>query len=660
MLRLRALSTGLVLALAVLAACGGAGRWRRPVPLLSNTPNAALEMNEIRRMWGDLEGRDREALRVRIRQFLAKYPNDGATPLARTYLTFILLSDGDFSEAKAQLDFLETIPMGATRDFSTVARARLLRLTGRAKEALELLAPLAGKMVDRHALELFQEEITLDAVAAHRDYEAIAYMDSWLRHGDEEEREEARRKIPEALATMSPQVLEASLRAMRATAARGPGAGGYSVEMQRFVASQLAGYAVETGDARLAQWLTDPDAGAPVLASDAGVLVSELATRNRSTRAVSGRTIGLVLPTGSSSLRDSAADAARGAAWALDLPRAAKDSGDKSILVTRDDGGRADRIELVLDDLASDGAAVILAGFDPDSADRALRWAETNGVPVITLAAPRSAYPGRFGFVVGEPPSSSIEVLSDALLARRETKVALVTDVTTVVDVARVVPTRPKLAFFQPAPCELGAPAASGPRFPLPAWEKAGVRTWLVAGPEPCARDVLHEVGELRGALVALTLEGIGAYERAAAAKVLSAAAGSLPVRQEAAPTRRGAENRGTSSHDAGPSGAVHAGGAIDPDIQRFMISFSAKPTWFTALSRDAAVLARRAVVSLPTDATSRADDVTARRETARKALEGARAPLWTSEESGFSSGGEAAGSSEHTVKRTVKVVELH
>ncbi|WP_394833919.1 hypothetical protein LVJ94_46185 [Pendulispora rubella] len=636
--RFRAFSV-IALALALAAACGGAGKRRRPAATLSSTPAASAEMAEIRRMWGDLEGRDRDALRTRIRQFLSRFPNDGAAALARTYLTFLLLSDGDLTEAKAQLDYLETIPPGATRDFSMVARARLLRLTQRPNEALELLAPLAGKMVDRHALELFQEEISLDAVAAHHDYEAIAYMDSWLRHADDEEREEARRKIPEALANMSPQVLEASLRSMRASARGGaPLVTGYSVEMQRFVALQLSAYAVATGDARLAQWLVDPAAGAPVLGSDAGLLVSELATRHRTTRAVAGRTIGLVLPTGSSSQRDAAADAARGAAWALNLPRAAKDPGDKTLLVTRDDGGRADRIESVLDDLASDGAGVILAGFDPESADRALRWAETSGVAVVVLAAPRHATPMKFGFVAGEPYTSSIEALTEALVSRRETKVATVADATSLADVARIVTERPKLMFFQPAPCDLEGQGTGEHRFPLSVWEKAGIRSWLVSGPEPCARDVLREVGELRGGggvMVVLTLETIGAYERATSAKVLSAAAGSLPVR--------------LTGLDAGAG----AGAPAEPDIQRFMASFSARPTWFTAVARDAATLARRAIVALPTDTTTNPDAVTARREDTRRSLESVNAALWTSGEShGFSPG-------EHTVKRTVKVVEL-
>ncbi|HWL86542.1 MAG TPA: hypothetical protein VNO21_12110, partial [Polyangiaceae bacterium] len=74
--------------------------------------------------------------------------------------------------------------------------------------------------------------------------------------------------------------------------------------------------------------------------------------------------------------------------------------------------------------------------------------------------------------------------------------------------------------------------------------------------------------------------------------------------------------------------------------------------TWFAAIGHDAAMLARRALSSLPTTTTTNADEVTARREAARTALESARAPLWTSDEPGLQ--GDA-----HLVKRTVKVVEM-
>ena len=89
-------------------------------------------------------------------------------------------------------------------------------MQGRPAPAFELLRRLAGKIVDPQVFELFQREITLDAVASHQNYEAIAYMDSWLRNADEDDREVARAEIPKALRAMPTDVLENSLRAMRA------------------------------------------------------------------------------------------------------------------------------------------------------------------------------------------------------------------------------------------------------------------------------------------------------------------------------------------------------------------------------------------------------------------------------------------------------------
>lgn len=586
-------------------------------------------MAELRQAWSDDTGYGRGELKLKMQRFLSKYPNDGTAPLARVYLAFLLLGEGDLQGAEAEIAKVENIRPGATRDFAMIAKARLLRMHGRAGEALDLIAPLAGKIVDTDALELFQEEITLDAVASHRDYEAIAYMDSWLRYGREEDRELARQKIPDALAKMSPEVLEASLRAMR-TASRTDGtAGGYSLEMQRYVAARLAAYAVETDNARLAHWLVDPDAGAAVLSVDAGLMVSELATQHRRTRSVSGRTIGLVLPTGTFALRDSAADVARGAAFALDLPRSESAIGDSVRLITRDDGGRGDRVDSVLEDLAADGASVILAALEPDQADRALRWADRSGVTIIALAAPRHTQPGRYGFVMGEPYSTSLDVLADALLARRETKAALVTDEASMGDVSRMVHDRPRLSVFQPAPCDVSIAATSSEgRFPVEAWEKAQFRTWLVSGSQSCARDLIREVGELRGGLIALTLQAATLPERNTVAKILAASAGSLPARV---------------NQDAG---------AVDPGIQRYTSSFGAIPTWFSALGRDAALLARQAVSTLPTDTTTEPRQVTARRDQVRSALEKARGPLWTSEH-------DSIDVPTHTLRRSVRVLEL-
>ena len=196
-------------------------------------------------------------------------------------------------------------------------------------------------------------------------------------------------------------------------------------------------------------------------------------------------------------------------------------------------------------------------------------------------------------------------------------------------DVSRAVRDRPTLSVFQPTLCDATLPLDSpNGRFPVAAWEKAGFRTWLVSGSQSCARDILREVGEARGGLIALTLQAGTSLERNTAAKVIAASAGLLPVR------------------------GGHDGGGGDPAVARFMGSFGAIPTWPTALGRDAVVLARQAMAALPTDTTNDAAAVTSRREAVRAALERAKSSLWTSETDAFQPG-------SHVLARTVRVIDL-
>ncbi len=614
--------------LAAFVACGGGSRGPKPSPTLASTPEAAMEFHQIHQGWQNIDTA-RSELRLRVERFVRRFPEDGLTPLVRVYLTFILMDEGDFAAADNQLAVLNALPYGATRDFALVAQARALRQKNRAEEAFELLQPLAGKIVDSDARERFQEEIALAAFEAHHDYEAIAYMDTWLRYADEDEKDVARVKVPVALSKMKPEVLEGTLRSMRLNA-RATGSGS---EIQRLIATRLAAFAVEKGDTRLAQWLVDPDAGAPILGLDAGLLVSELATRHHGVSAVAGRTIGLILPTGTPAMRDAAADVARGVAWALNLPRSNPAAGDGTRLITRDRGGAADSVEPILEDLAGDGAAIIIAGFDPTSVDAAMRWAERSAVPVVILSEPPTPRPAHFAFVLGEPNINVLNALAEALIARRENKVAVISDRDTIREVAASFGARKGLTLFEPVSCDVDAMRPGESRFPLATWEKAGFRTWLISGPESCAQEALHEIGQLRGGLIALTLEAAGAIDRTLPARVLTASAGVIPV---LAPAK--------GSGDAGAD-------KIDPGVRSFMGSFGATPTWRTALGRDAGILARAAVLNLPLDDALAPAEVTRRRELVRREFAAAKQHLWTSEAEGVDA--------SNTLRRTLKIIEV-
>lgn len=617
-------------------ACGGSDADLRPVATVASNTASTAALDDIRDAW-DERGLDGPSeLRLKIDRFLRLYPEDGAIDLVHVFYAELLLEQNDLTGATQQLALAEapkkfsTAPReGTTRNFLLVTRAHLFRLLGRPAESFELLRPLAGKIVDGQVFELFQEEITLDAVAARKDYEAIAYMDSWLRNADEDNRETAREEIPKALSVMPSDVLENSLRAMRSNQTPS----GYGAEIQRLIGTRLAEVAVATGNTRLANWLVDPSAGgAPaVLDSDAGLIVSELATRHHDVLTVDRRTIGIVIPAGSEMLRDQAADVMRGVAWGLELPRRDSNAGDQTRLVTRDDGGRADQIEAVLDDISGEGAGVIVCALQGTTADRAVKWAEKNHVVVMTLAAPEHEKPVHYAFSLGSPPGEQLKTLADALvISGTKRRVAPVVDADLADDLSAVFAKQPALSPFQPVPCEIASGAAADQgRFPLAAWERSGIRTWLVAGPEDCARDLLHEVGPQRDGVIALSLEAAGATDQGVLARVLDVSAGLIPY---VASATKGAPN--------------------DSDIGKFSQSFGANPTWAAALGRDAAILARRAVASLPMDTTVDANDVARRRSQIATNLAAARSSLWTSEAQGFAT-------STHGLPRTLRVVEV-
>jgi hypothetical protein len=615
-------------------ACGGSDADLRPVATVASNTASSAALDDIRDAWDERETAGPSELRLKIERFLRLYPEDGAIDLVHVFYAQLLLEQNDLKGATDQLALAEvpkkfsTAPReGTTRNFLLVARAHLFRLLGRPGESFELLRPFAGKIVDGQVFELFQEEITLDAVAARKDYEAIAYMDSWLRNADEDNRETAREEIPKALAVMPSDVLENSLRAMRSNQTPS----GYGAEIQRLIGTRLADVAVQTGNTRLANWLVDPAAGgAPaVLDSDAGLVVSELATRHHDVTTVDRRTIGIVIPAGSEMLRDQAADVMRGVAWGLELPRRDPTAGDQTRLVTRDDGGRADQLEAVLDDISGEGAGVIVCALQGTTADRAVKWAEKNHVVVMTLAAPTHEKPVHYAFNLGSPPAEQLKALADALvISGTKRRVAPVVDADLADDLSAAFAAHPALAPFQPVPCEIGAGTANPGRFPLSAWEKAGVRTWFVAGPEDCARDLLHEVGPQRDGVVALSLEAAGATDQGVLARVLNASAGVIPF------------NPGSTT-----------AAANDSDIAKFTKSFGANPTWAAALGRDASILARRAVAALPLDTTVDPNEVGRRRSQIASNLAAARASLWTSEAQGFTS--------SHAVPRTIRVVEV-
>lgn len=601
-----------VTALGSVGACSRTARKAEPVASLSDSPAAAAAFSRLRESW-DARKLDPGALR----EFIARYPKDGSAPLARVYLAFALMDAGELVAADGVLATSAELPPGTTRDLATIARARSLRLHGAPQSALDGIRPLVGKVVDDADREIFLEEVALSAIAAHDDYEALAYLDAWLRGVGEDEKDRVKAQIAQILETLARPVLEQTYRTMRA---RGV-ASGYGADTQKLVAERLARIAVESNDAALARWLVEQSGvSAAQTGGDAGLELGELAESRRGLATVTGRTVGLLLPTRDRALQDEAADVVRGLSWALDLPRSAgREEGAR--LVTRDDGVDLAGTRTAMEELAGEGATVIVAGFDRASADRAVTWSEQTGVAVVLLAAPSpSRMPRKAAVVLGERVEREVAMLADALARHGVTTAAFVADTADDEDAASTLDARAGLTLLPTVRCDVPLSNAGSTRFPVDPWWRGGARGWLVSGPSSCARDVLHDVGTIvpraragKAPAVALTLEsGIPMTEAPRGIVVFAASAGIVPVL------------------------AARPEDARDPDVRSFMERLGARPSYWTALGHDAGVLAKASVAPLPKDTTTDPNAVLQRRAIAESGLLATRVRLWTSDQRGI------------------------
>jgi hypothetical protein len=633
--------------------CSREPSWPKPVPTLASSPQAAAAFEEIRDVWAEPDQVSADVLRQRLEGFIDRFPSDGLVPLAHIYLVLLALDRGDLDSADRHLAASDKLQPGSAHDLWTVARARRLRLQGQAEVGLEQLRPLVGKNVDPVTRAVFEEELTLAALATHRDYEAISYMDAWLRASGEEDKAETVAKVSALVARLPKDALVNALQAMRSRRA----SVGYGADIERILASTLAAMATESGDAELARMLLDPDAGTLLSLRDGGEALSELATSRRGLNLVEGRTIGLLLPTESPGLRDESADVLRGVMWALGLPHGLRsaalaqgtpaDAGaaparepcappedapplaeprfrDRLRLVTRDDAGSAARTEVSLEELAGEGSGVIIAGLDSQTAARVLRWGDAHSIPVVTLVPPSEDGAHPFGFLLGESRAAVVDALSRAAPVLTSERVAPVIDLS---EVPLYPPQGGRLGpvtLLPPISCDTPATRAGDPRFPVAEWNHANTRAWLVSGSPGCGREVVGELAAAhRRGVVALTLEAATEPSRATGLRVLSASAGVVP-----------------------------AVGPADPryeELGRFSAALGTV-SWWTALGRDAAMFARLAVGELPTDTVAEQQSVADRRVRARDRLIAAHARLWSTE--------HVTWTPAHALARTICTVE--
>ena len=270
-------------------------------------------------------------------------------------------------------------------------------------------------------------------------------------------------------------------------------------------------------------------------------------------------------------------------------------------LITRDHHDITAPSRAPFDELAHEGAALIIAGFDPEGALFASRYAESESIVVIVVATPsQPVKDARFTFVVGEDDETLTRGLMDAA-GQGGRKAARVGG-----------PASPAGPGAEMAtPCDARAVRAGEPRFPLARWRTAGVGAIALAGHAHCAHDVFLELALAKySPTVLIGPEALGVQlPKGYAGTIVQAKVGMVN------------------------------GAPRDAAMEAWVRSHGDTPGWYESLGRDAAALARAAVAGLPKGKITDLKEVAARRAAVKRALESARADLWTTKEKGFSGG---------------------
>jgi hypothetical protein len=593
---------GLHAALALaLAAGAGACRSHRaelaPQATLAGSRSAQEIFRPIKQRFTSSNAAERARLEPNLTWFVQAFPRDGNTPLARIYLAFIAIDKGNAARARKLVDEASPGPSGTMRDLAELVEGKVLLALKDPEQAYERLLPMVGKLIDPYARLLLDESIVEAAIGAHRWYEAVAYMDLWLRDGQEDESDAVRHAVRMRLEAIPGNALETMLQAMQGQSGRT----GYGTEIRKAVVARLATVALADQNTELARRLVESTDDQAL--GDAAEGLEELASSGGAPT-IDGRTIGLLVSTGKSLLGVRAAQVLTGVVDAL--RGSGGGAADHVRLATRDER-ETKRTDLGLLSLANHGASVLIAGFDPPQADVAARFAARTKIPVILLSPTSDGKtPAAPAFVLGAAREESVRALADYLKKSGARIAAPVGALVAEGDADG-------LALLEVGACDAPAAQAGTSRFPLDAWRKGRLDAVLLLGDSACSNDAIFDVAEARLGRIraAVGLEGAE----------LAAESNPLP----------------TAFATAGRFPLMPAGSGSP--LFGFKERHGQAPSWFATLGHDAALLARSALRAIPVESSEDPKEVARRHERVTAELRKADVELWSTSARGFSGG---------------------
>lgn len=443
---LRAAGATLLLAAALgTAGCASSSRTGLgPEASLASSAEAQAQFRALREQWINTAPDARVGLERACTSFIQRFPQDPQGRWVRIYLAWIALARADLPLAERWLGLADAGPYGAASDLSEVVRAAIDLAAGRAPIAYAKLYALEGRLIDPDDRLLCLDRLVLASLAVERFEDAVDQMLELAALAARRHRERLWRSLEPRLSEVPLPVLEATLPRLSASAIASPSVRpaerAAAVDwMRQQILQVLARSAIQRQDVALARRLvtSSPLAGSSLGAGASGggaagsgnggdaaagsvPARSELlwlATQGSLTPTIRGRTLGLALELGETVTRQRSLDVASGIALTLDLAQRSPDGG-RPVLETRPvDGGS---LAETLARLAGDGAALLVAGFDPHGAAVAAQFAAEHAIPVLLLEAPEggTAALSRFAYLVGEDGEAVSQLLRNALQPR--------------------------------------------------------------------------------------------------------------------------------------------------------------------------------------------------------------------------------------------------
>ena len=314
--RTAALAFALALVLRAVA-CSRSARQPKPVATLSTSPDAAAAFAALRARW-ELRKVDPAS----ARDFIRRFPNDGAVPLAKVYLAFALIQEGDLIKADGVLTTLARSRSPARRAISRPSRARgafasTARRSRRSTSCARSSARSSTTPIARSSSRSSRSPRSPRTTTTRRSPTSMRGCAASARTIASA----CASKIAQILETLPRGVLEQTYRTMRSRGVRvglhAPTRRSSSRRASRASPSRRTTPRSRAGSSTSAARAPRRPAvmpGSSSASSRRAVVVS---------RSSPARPSGLLLPTRTRELRDEAADVVRGVSWALDLPRRA-------------------------------------------------------------------------------------------------------------------------------------------------------------------------------------------------------------------------------------------------------------------------------------------------------------------------------------------------